>query len=248
MLSGRLSRTVRVPLLVLLTACGGCATQDAPRDARAPDGVLPDQSRTPDRTATPADRAITPSDGGSCPASFTPCGGDVVGKWSLVAVCPAGGQSLSKPCSHPYEDLPACTGSGNEAICTNVYGGTITLAADGKSTVEMALHGEMAIGFSDACVVAVTGAASAADGCQSLTTKNGKKLDCTFSNGACRCRFATEPETETKTDVYQVSGTDLVITPSSSGEKIGGSYCVTGDELVMRGVIGWAYWVLRRAP
>ena len=36
-----------------------------------------------------------------------------------------------------------------------VFSGTITLAADGSSAVTTTLHGEMAISFSDACVLAV---------------------------------------------------------------------------------------------
>jgi hypothetical protein len=225
----------RIASLSLLLAVAGCASKDATPDTR------PGHDAARLEAAAPADAV-----GGACPSSFTPCGGDVVGSWSLDTVCPAGGASLSKPCDHPFADLPACTGSENQATCTNVYGGSITLAADGKSTVATSLHAEMEILLSDACVLAVAGGASASTACPNLKTKNGKALDCSYTAGLCRCRLETEPETQTLTDVYQVTGTELVVTPSSAGEKIGGAYCITKNELVIRGVIGWAYWVLHR--
>ena len=226
--------------VILLVIAAGCAGKDSSARDLGLAEAIPEASARFD---------IGPlRDGGpACPSAFTPCGGDVLGKWSLVSVCPAGGASLTTPCDHPFASLPGCTGAENQATCTNVYGGAITLRSDGTSTVEMSLHAEMAITLSSACVLAVAGGSSAQAACPGLKTPNGKALECSFSSGLCRCAFKTEPQTETKNDVYQVSGTELVVTPNV-GEKIGGAYCITGDELVMRGVIGWAYWVLRRTP
>jgi hypothetical protein len=229
--------------LIALLPAPGCARTDEAHDARSRADLVTREG------SHPREAGGSPDAGSSCPTSFIPCGGDVVGKWSLVTVCPAGGASLTKPCDHPFGETPACIGAGNQATCTSVYGGTITLGSDGKSTVFTSLHAEMAISLTGACVLALRGGSSSSDACASLTTTpNGKPLSCAFSGETCRCTFRTEAQTETMVDSYQISGTDLMVTPSASGEKIGGSYCITGDELVMRGVIGWAYWVLRRAP
>ncbi len=227
--------------IALLVLSAGCAARDA-----APDGA-PREAGHLERSVRDGGAREAARDGGpACPASFTPCGGDVVGSWSLVTVCPAGGASLTKPCDHPFASVAGCTGAENTASCTNVYGGTISLGSDGKATVQLSLHAEQSITLSGACVLAVQGGSSAESACLGLATPNGKKLECAFSSGLCRCLFRTEPETETKTDLYQVSGTELVVTPSA-GEKLGGAYCVSGDELVLRGPLGWAFWILRRA-
>jgi hypothetical protein len=227
--------TLSILTVVVLVGCGDDneKVQDAgPRDAAIVDVGVTDGGSAVDGA-------------GACPTSFTACGGNVVGVWSLDVVCPAGGESLTRPCSHPYEDLQACSGSANQARCTNVYGGTVTLAADGSSTVDMSVHAEMKITFDEACVLAVANGTPMATACPTLTTPNGKQLDCKVEAGLCQCSIKTEPETETVTDVYQVSGTDLTINPNN-GETMFGPYCVTSDEMVIRGVVGWAYWVLHR--
>jgi hypothetical protein len=229
-------KTLSIVVVALLAACSG---DDTERDTGPRDGAVAD--------GRSADGGPVVDGAGACPTSFTPCGGDVVGVWLLDVVCPAGGESLTRPCSHPYESLQACAGSANQATCTNVYGGTVTLASDGASTVDMSLHAEMQITFDEACVLAVSGGTSMATACPSLATPNGKKLVCQVAAGLCQCSIKTEPETETVTDVYQVSGTELTINPNNS-EKMFGPYCVTNDEMVIRGVIGWAYWVLHRQP
>lgn len=228
--------TVSVLAVALVVGCGG-DDKEKGQDAGVPDSAAVDG------------RSL---DGGSgvdgatgCPTTFTACGGDVAGVWSLDVVCPAGGESLTRPCSHPYEDLPACAGSANQATCTTVYGGTVSLGSDGTSTVDMSVHAEMQITFDEACVLAVANGTPMATACPTLTTPNGKKLDCQVEAGRCECSIKTDPETETVTDVYQVSGTDLTINPSN-GETMFGPYCVTSDEMVIRGVVGWAYWVLHR--
>lgn len=214
----------------------GCASTDRAPDARNAEVSAADAAAARDGSR----------DGGaSCPASFVPCGGEVVGSWSLAAVCPAGGSSLTRPCDHPFVNVQACSATANAATCTSVYTGTITLAGDKSATVALSLHAEMAITLTGDCVQALAPGASPEGACTGLTTPSGKKLECTFAAGLCRCLFRTEPETETKHDTYQVSGDELIVTPST-GEKIGGAYCVSGDELTLRGVIGWAYWVLRR--
>lgn len=185
--------------------------------------------------------------GGSsiCPGDdFEACGGNVVGTWQVLAFCPPEGRSLTTPCDHPFGDEPACAGPPNAAECTNVYGGTLVLAPDGKATLAMELHGEMTIELSASCVLAVGKGGDAAAACASLSND---KLDCQLADALCVCHFATEPEKETIEDVYQVAGNSIIIAPNSV-EPITGPYCVDAGRLTIANPIGWRFWVLESRP
>jgi hypothetical protein len=95
--------------------------------------------------------------------------------------------------------------------------------------------------FDEACL-AELGRTGGEDACQGMANE---RLSCSFNDGLCTCTGVTEPEQETIRTDFVLSGHEVTIGPNL-GEPIAGPYCVDGDQLVIQGPTGWAYWVLER--
>jgi hypothetical protein len=235
-------RTRLAAVLAILVL--GSTACDRPDGAEGSDGA-------PD--ADPADGGPSdadPTDGEpSCPSAFDACGGDLDGTWQILTFCPADGGSLTRPCESPWDDQAVCRGAPNEAICTTLYGGTIAFGSDGRAEVTMTMGFEVQYTLSPDCALAAAAGRQPAptDPAEACASLGSDRIECLFADGLCRCEGG-EPsgEGETFEDEYQAEGDHLVIGPTRS-EPIAGPYCVDGDDLVIQGPIGWAYWVLARA-
>jgi len=249
----------------LLAACGGASAKDD-EDVVSTD-VLSEMAMTLDLggadldttvdTLTRADLTpeLAPADVGAsedagsfggevCPVvGFEACGGDLVGTWSFVALCPEDPEAAAALCESPFDDNPECVGGGNVNNCEGFIEGTLNF--DGQSTVT----GDTVSGitpswiFTDTCLEA-----AGLDGgepearCLGLSSD---KLTCTYDPGACLCQGGAMEQPDQSEASYSIEGNDLQL-----GEDPPAAYCVDGDRLIMDYYIyhpiSWRYWVLER--
>ena len=180
---------------------------------------------------------------GVCPyATFTPCGGDIVGAWTLETVCPPEGQSLTGPCDGAFSTTAGCEGNNDAATCTQQYSGTVTLNADGTAEVTSGVAVARTETFSAACVSAGTGNGDALAACNSLTNADNA---CNFDGANCNCNGTVLAGADRVQGAYTVDAAGLHFAPAGA-DPIDGGYCVTGTTLVLTNAFGWPFWLLSR--
>ena len=176
--------------------------------------------------------------------SFSACGGDVVGSWTLSSLC--------------SDDITSIAGLGPD--CAVIQGSptlksdlAYTLNSDGTYAVSGAIDLSATKSLDDACTMS-TFERSASDMCARFNDQNslvgqppGFAVKCMFSNAACTCRVSEMlPENETGT--YTVEGTSVTLTPSSDGAPsatkpsslLAGTsdFCRDGNTLTVQGSDG----------
>jgi hypothetical protein len=167
--------------------------------------------------------------GGACPA-FTPCGGDIVGRWQLRTICGAttSAGSTVPECS---SEIQAQTTSGNT---------TYDFAADGTVTVSGALELDVALAVTDACSQAsigvdaatycatVDGTASGSGGSSGMTS-TGVVTNCTYTAPICHCQLIESVSTNAA-GTYTVKGTQITVVTRQATTS---DYCISGDTLLV---------------
>ena len=174
-----------------------------------------------------------------CPAvPFAGCGGDVVGTWQLAEVCAPDGGSLTGPCETAFSGTAGCEGANDAATCTQIYGATVTLAADGSGT----WHDQVSLArtevLSAACASAAGGNADPALGCSAL---NGNAT-CVFDGTVCTCSATVDGGSDDLVVAYTVDGSGFHYHPTG-GDPVDGAYFADGASLTMSNVFGWPFWV-----
>ncbi len=187
---------------------------------------------------------IDPS--GVCPVlGYEACGGDLLGKWKFLDMCPEDPVAANDLCESPFDNLPACVGGGNDILCDSVIDGTLEfIDAD---TAKMVSEHWIVFSwvFTDACLVAAgqPGADSQAR-CLSL---NSEKLTCTYAADACTCSGQSWKEPDDTELPYSASGSEMTLFQ----DELKVSYCIDGDQLVIDHYfyhpVSWRYWVLEKA-
>ena len=158
----------------------------------------------------------------TCPATFTACGGAVVGTWKYVTNCPA--------------DTGTTIGCGVDGGTITVgqagnISETITLGADGTFQTSVMESGSSTVVYSPACTSFVTD-------CTQLNNGNDAGTCSGTPATGCSCVTYIAPMTLAESGTYSVSGTSISVTLSSDGGiKSGGvsPYCVQGNFLLVNG-------------
>lgn len=194
--------------------------------------------------------SATPYVGGSCPTTFTPCGGNLVGTWRIKADCISTSSSSSSSC--PGMSTSLAPGSSYSASITFGANGTLTETVSGNMTET--------ISYPPACLGSDAGATQAcADYSKRMQSALAQVGDAgstpiqsiTFScsansSGTCVCNEGLTYKTYSFTGSYAVSGTKIMITAlSGPGMPDGGvgdagtnaptDYCVSGKTLMIMG-------------
>jgi hypothetical protein len=198
---------MRVGCLVIGLVAAGCGDDDDDGD----DDDVPTIDAGDDADAASIDAARPDAAGGeACVASFTPCGGDLVGTWSFVDGC-----GLQGP------PPPKCEGATSSFDLD--VDGTMTFTIDGS----YALQGTATITISEtypaACLPAET------TDCAQLENKG---VDCTGDAAvSCTCTDS-EADPNSEEGTYSVEGTTLTTHAGKDPATIA-DYCIDGDVLRM---------------
>ena len=174
---------------------------------------------------------------------YEPCEGGLVDTWAFRALCPEDPAVAADVCEHPYDNVPECTGTGNEAICDGTVGGTLAFQADGTVDVDVSVTLVTTWHFTDECLETVVDRwDTPEERCADLDTNEGQT--CTYTE-SCVCVTDPQIDSTTTTADYAVEGQDLTI-----GDDPPSTYCVDGDRLTMDFYAfhpdSWRYWVLER--
>ncbi len=151
----------------------------------------------------------------SCPATFTPCGGDIEGTWAYDSIC----NGAASQC-------PGTTTSFTPSI-----EGTYTFNADKTYTASLSASGSGTEVLPASCFGGTITSCSELD---STTTEGGYSVteSCTgTASQSCTCAV-TESGTLTQTGTYSTAGTS--VTTTTDGTPAATSpYCVSGSELLL---------------
>ena len=170
--------------------------------------------------------ACGPSSGSGNCGKVAPCGGNIVGNWTVVDTCltltgavPA--SPLGDNCPTATFDPPAIDFSGNISYSADMtYSGTLTLS------------GSMALNIPQSCqtISGVTFTCAQFDQLfKDQLAQNPdpsiQSVSCSGSSG-CKCTFVLPSETMTTSGTYTTSGNNLIEDGTSTS-----AYCVQGSEL-----------------
>ena len=158
-------------------------------------------------------------DGGSCGA-FTPCGGNVVGTWSIQNMCSTGSvSSLIEDCPGATTSIEGLKGSG-----------TVTYNADMTMVSNTTLTGTMKMNVPMSCIMGGTCAQLDAV-LKSLATEPDSPFSSASCTGSstCACSFQLKGTAEMETGTYSISGNKIT---DSDGDAQ--DYCVSGDTLQLK--------------
>ena len=170
--------------------------------------------------------------GGSC-GDFSACGGDVVGSWSVQALCGKTADSTFT-CPNVTYDFGGIVVSGTETFTdANVIMSDVQFS--GFTTLHV-----------PASCVTVNGTRLPCDKVgltASMGLATADAIVCTTEAQGCSCKMMQRPVSTKTTATYTVTGTKLVITNPAAAETSELDYCVSGSTLrykpsgaVVRGV------------
>jgi hypothetical protein len=161
------------------------------------------------------------SGGGNCGA-VAPCGGDIVGDWTIVDTC------LAITRASPLADCPSATYDTSGLKAT----GTVSYRADLTYSTDLTLAGTMALNIPESCLTIQGITLTCAQLDQSVKQAlmddpdpSIQSVSCAGS-GSCTCTFVTTPQSSSSTGTYITSGNNVT---ENGGTPNG--YCVQGSEL-----------------
>lgn len=171
---------------------------------------------------------------GNC--SFTACGGNIVGTWTIQSLC---APSSFASCPEPL----IVDRSGAAAIYTFGSNGVFTYSASGTvletiSYTKDCLTSSPDAGLSDLCAALqseVQSSIAKADG-GSLSGLTG--FTCALQSDRCVCTETFANLMQNETGTYTTSGNQVTVTITSGASTDGGiptsDYCVSGNTLKLR--------------
>lgn len=166
--------------------------------------------------------------GGSC-GKVQPCGGNLVGSYSISAACttaPMGGMDFGFNCPEASVGTPALSVSGSASFNADL---TYTMTTTASATAQVM--------FPPACLAPQTGGITlTCDQINQLVplliaNMPGTIQSATCAGGdTCTCTVTLVPQTTSESGTYVTSGTSLTTTDSTGAVSSGG-YCVQGNEV-----------------
>ena len=166
---------------------------------------------------------------GSC-GKVQPCGGDVVGNYSVSAACY---DTAALNMMNVIADCPGAT--------VNISGlsvsGSGSFNADMTYSVMETISASVSEAIPASCLMmsGITLTCAQLDqAIQTLLTQNPGTYQSAHCSGSssCTCSFVLAAQTTTETGTYTTSGTTITTT-DSTGTSSSSSYCVQGNELHM---------------
>ncbi len=167
---------------------------------------------------------------------FTPCGGDVVGSWSISNLC----LSNTVIAENPWGEMPGCATSLYEINMDMT--GSIDFADDGTYVQDFTNSVTIHIELSAECLNGMGGQYSGAEViCDTIGTQMADENGaCEYTGGKCVCDFAPEDDSpdEPETGTWSVTGNNLMIDDSAEDNPNGMPFCVAGNNCVVETMMG----------
>lgn len=163
--------------------------------------------------------------GGETCASWTPCGGDVVGRWSIADTCSVDTRDPS--CPGATGSLSGFRVEGTyEFAAGGTYSATVTTQGSASISVPVTcLSGSgVTITCADLNMVYMSGAADPAGPVASAS--------CLTVRGACTCVVGFRPVPVTVQGTFSTSGNRLTTTQVGREPQVG-DYCVAGNQMTL---------------
>jgi hypothetical protein len=167
--------------------------------------------------------------GGSC-GKVQPCGGNLVGNYSVSAACstdPTGGMDFGFNCPEASVGTPAISVSGSASFNADL---TYTMATTLSATAKVM--------FPPSCLAPQTGGLTlTCDQINQLVplliaSMPGTIQSATCAGGdTCTCTVTLVPQMTSESGTYNTSGNTLTTIDTSTGQVFGGQYCVQGNEV-----------------
>jgi len=183
-------------------------------------GIKPAGEDDPDETPTPPSAA-------NC-ATFTPCGGSLVGRWLMLSSCV--GALPSDPACEDYASNQATSGTA-----------TYDFGSDGILRYAGAVSVEYDISVTPACAQAVA-RKDVAGYCklvQDSSDDNPRipaEISCSVSDALCTCHVEQGPISGGGDSSYAVSGNSVTILADGGVTTLG--YCVRDETLTLGSLAG----------
>ena len=163
----------------------------------------------------------------NCVSTFTPCGGDVTGKWAITSMCAE--SNLVDSVNSQYRSSADCGSVCNSANLT--ASGSVTFSGSDVTSSESFRLVET-LGFNDACFSELKGTTLTDSTCQSGANDFSGTASCALSLATCACQV--DQVTADGATSYTQSGNQLVLLNSASLSQETVDYCVTGNSMTQR--------------
>ena len=236
-------------LLPAVVACSGTTqpvSNDGGHDALiVVDGVPVVDVSVHDAKVGPSDAPAGDAGVALCPVTgYAPCGGDLLGVWTFVSLCPEDQAKADALFEHPYDNLAECKDRSKNFV-KGVWHrqGTMIFDKD-QVTVKMKTYVAISYGFTDVCLAAAKPSATLpAEACVAMNKPD--KLSCSYAKALCTCVAKVQASDEDSTTSYTVS--DKTLRLGSDTESA--TFCRTDDVLILDWTphpVSWRYWILKR--
>ena len=179
-------------------------------------------------------------------ASFTACGGDVVGTWKPTKLC---SNATDMGGAGGAAGLPECASNTqmNMASSDALY----TFKSDGTYSVTGSLTVAVSFTVDDACAMD-QGAPDAATFCELASlfggSASGLDVTCKMSGGVCGCVFGSTQD-QGSTGTYTIDGDSITIeqkTGTTSQAEGTHDFCVKSDSLTLSNTAGEQFVLTRQ--
>ncbi|MCX4241270.1 hypothetical protein [Paraliomyxa miuraensis] len=151
----------------------------------------------------------------TCSPDPVPCGGDLVGDWSLESLC--GFEAFP----NPFEDM--CPGSSLSVEILS-QSGTLSFADDGTFVQDYDIELQMTLDFDPMACLGIS-----CDAFEAGLQMDDPTASCQSMGPNCRCTIPDDGMPELGMGTYEVIGNVVVLTVD--GESSAGEFCITGDRL-----------------
>jgi len=162
--------------------------------------------------------------GGTC-SNTPPCGGAIVGKWSVTSSCVSADATSMVSMSCPAETVSA----SGVAIK-----GTVTYNADLTYSTNTTMSGNVVFNLPASCLSHDGGAVSCDELTQILegaTMMMYQSITCVGAGSGCRCTFVLVDQASTETGTYSTTPAGLLTETAMGGTPNESDYCVKGTTL-----------------
>jgi hypothetical protein len=153
-------------------------------------------------------------DGASCPETFSACGGDVAGTWTVGAFCVDSDQALEAA----RAQCPAATADGFAD-----QSGSYVVNADGTYSENTEFTFDFTVSLPASCLMGLS--------CAQLQALAPSLGDCLEDSGGCACS-SKGTESTVDTGTWTINGNSLTLDGADDTQTF--DYCVDGDTLTVQ--------------
>lgn len=168
-------------------------------------------------------------DGGNSCGTFTPCGGNVVGRWNITQSCISAAEMMTAECPGQQVDSSGLKMSGSTTFNADMtYAGQVTISGSMSTTIPASCL--MQDGITVTC--------EQLNAFFQLSLQEDPEapfsaVSCSKAGSGCRCSFTFKATSSSEQGTYATAGNVLTLT-SSDGDAESSDYCVSGNKLQVK--------------